>query len=388
MNEPKDRPLVPRYGWGALSDVVPSVLAALGVHGFANPLGLEPLPGVCLLVVDGLGWELIRTHQEAAPFLDAATESGRSLTAGFPATTASSLGSLGTGLPSGQHGLVGYTFALPGYDRPLNALQWEFYGIGPAIQPGEDVLPERVQPEPTLIERAAAAGMEMTLVGPAAHARSGLTRAILRGGRYVGADTLEDLVLVVATALMEGRTSVYAYYPYLDTYGHLRGVGSEEWLGHLEKVDQAVRAVADRLPSGFSLVVTADHGMVNVAADDRVDVADVPALMQGVRLLAGEARARHVYAVPGAEDDVLAAWRESLGDRMWTLARDEAIEAGWFGPEVAPRVRSRIGDVVAAAAAPMGVFQREVDPLQAGLIGHHGSLTAVEQLVPLLSIQP
>jgi predicted AlkP superfamily pyrophosphatase or phosphodiesterase len=380
--------VVPRYGSGALCDLVPSALSALGVAGFENTLGIESMPGVCILVIDGLGWELLSAHRDTAPFLSEAADHARPLTAGFPATTSASLASLGTGLPSGRHGMVGYTFALPGYDHALNSLQWELYGIGaPAGSMVEELVPEQVQPEPTVVERAAAAGLEITLVGPAAHANSGLTRAILRGGRYQGADTLQELVLSARAAMAEGRTSVYAYHPFLDTYGHLTGAGSDEWLGHLSAVDQAAEAIADGLPAGFSLVVTADHGMVNVTGDGRIDVADEPALLTGVRLLAGEGRARHVYTDAGADGDVAAAWRETLGDRMLVVLRDEAIEAGWFGPVVTDRVRPRIGDVVAVARAEVAVFQREVDPLQAGLVGHHGSLTETEQLVPLIQIR-
>jgi hypothetical protein len=381
-------PLVPRYGEVSLSDLVPSVLAALGLPGFANRLGIEPLPGVCVLVVDGLGWELLRDYRDTGPFLATASDRGRPITAGFPSTTSASLASLGTGLPPGQHGLVGYTFAVPGLDRPINSLHWVPYGFGPTEDLRDRLVPEQLQPEPTVLERAAAAGTEITLVGPAAHAGSGLTRAILRGGRYAPADSLDELVQAVAAAFAEGRTSVYAYHPFLDTYGHVRGVGSEEWLGHLQQVDDAVSALADRLPPGFALVVTADHGMLNIPEGGKLDVADAPALLEGVRMLGGEARARHVYAWPGAEVDVLAAWRETVGDRMWVCTGDEAIAAGWFGPKVLDRVRPRIGDVVAAAHEPIGVFQREVDPLQASLIGHHGSLTQVEQLVPFLLIRP
>ena len=67
---------------------------------------------------------------------------------------------------------------------------------------------------------------------------------------------------------------------------------------------------------------------------------------------------------------------------MWVLSKDEAIDTGWFGPTVVDRARRRIGDVVAAARSPVGVFQRAVDPLQAMLVGHHGSLTDAERLVP------
>ncbi len=49
-------------------------------------------------------------------------------------------------------------------------------------------------------------------------------------------------------------------------------------------------------------------------------------------MLAGEPRARYVHAAPGAAADVLATWRETLGDRAWVVGRDEAVAAGVFGP--------------------------------------------------------
>src|SRR3989454_9618480 len=123
-------PPVPRYGTRSLAELVPSLLGLLGVAGLANPLALEPAARVALLLWDGLGWELLRATGPAAPFLNAMA--GEPLTAGFPATTAASLSSLTTGLPPGEHGLVGYTMALPGYDRAFNALTWSLYGVGPA----------------------------------------------------------------------------------------------------------------------------------------------------------------------------------------------------------------------------------------------------------------
>jgi hypothetical protein len=127
--------------------------------------------------------------------------------------------------------------------------------------------------------------------------------------------------------------------------------------------------------------------MVDLRPDQRVDLADRPELADGVRLLAGEARARHVHTQRGAADDVLATWRGLLGHAMWVVPGEEAIAAGWFGPQVPDEVRPRVGDVVAAAAGPVGVVQREVDPTQALLTGHHGSMTAAEQLVPFLELR-
>ncbi len=113
----------------------------------------------------------------------------------------------------------------------------------------------------------------------------------------------------------------------------------------------------------------------------------MPGLRDGVRMVGGEGRARYVYARDGAGGDVLSAWREALGDRMWVVSRDEAIASGWFGPSVREDVRERIGDVIAAAHAPIGVFDRSVDSVQASLAAHHGSMTSAEQLVPLLQFR-
>jgi hypothetical protein len=102
-----------------------------------------------------------------------------------------------------------------------------------------------------------------------------------------------------------------------------------------------------------------------------------------VALLGGEPRARHVYTEPGAADDVLAAWRDVLGEHAWVVSRDEAIGEGWFGP-VEPAMAARIGDVVAAAAGGTAIVAMQAEPRESVLAGMHGSLTTAEQLVPLL----
>src|SRR5207247_2398618 len=86
---------------------------------------------------------------------------------------------------------------------------------------------------------------------------------------------------------------------------------------------------------------------------DKFDVDEHPDLRSGLALLGGEPRARHLYARRGAAADLLAAWREALGDRAWVMSRDEAIKEGWFG-SVDEAMASRIGDVVAAPPGPAG----------------------------------
>jgi type I phosphodiesterase/nucleotide pyrophosphatase len=381
----KGRALLPRYGEASLADVVPSLLSALDVPGFANPLGIEPTRRVCLLLIDGLGFEELEANREQALFLTTVATTVWPITTCFPATTVASLGSLGTGRPPGEHGLVGMTMVVPGQQRAMNLLRWAAYGPGPATDLRDRVAPERFQPEPTTFERAAADRISVHLVGPREHAKSGLTRAVLRGGRYESVHSLGELAGMALRHLAGApRTLVYAYHRDLDLTGHLRGVGSDNWRLHLGFVDRLAEQIAERLPGDALLVVVGDHGMVDLHPEQKLDLADHPELTAGLRLLAGEARARHVHAEDGAAADVLQTWRAVLGEQMWIVSREEAIDQGWFGPRVLDHVRPRIGDVVAAAHEPIGVFQRDVDPGQARLVGHHGSLTSAEQLVPLI----
>jgi Type I phosphodiesterase / nucleotide pyrophosphatase len=374
---PASLPALPGYGENSLADLGASLLAALGLAREANPLRLRPADRVCVLVVDGLGWELLRGHQAAAPFLSELAVSGWPLTAGFPAMTATSLTSLGTGTPPGQHGVLGYQVAVPGEGRLLNTLRWD-----------SRVDPVSWQPGPTIFERAAAAGIAGFHVAHPAVLRTGLSAAALRGAEGVAAGTLGALAAQAAAALRRSdRALAFVYHGQLDSTGHVFGCSSDAWRYHLGQVDRLAEQLAGALPPGTALYVTADHGMVDVPPQDRTDADAVPGLLDGVALLGGDARSRHVYAEPGAAADVLAAWREVLGHRAWVVSRDEAIAEGWFGP-VDPRVVPRIGDVVAASTGTSAIVATQAEPLESALIGMHGSLTLAEQAVPLLTLLP
>jgi hypothetical protein len=366
-------PLIPEYGRSTLADLSTSLLAALGVPGERNPLGLAATDRACLLVIDGMGWELLREHPAAAPFLAELARSGRPLTAGFPATTVTSLSSLGTGRPPGQHGMLGYQVAVPGTGRLLNGLRWD-----------DRVDPLAWQPETTIFERAAAAGVAPFRIAQGSYRESGFSTAAMRGARYRPADTLGALASQAAAALREERRALaMVYHAGLDATGHTWGCTSEAWRFQLGHVDRLAEQLAGALPPGTALYITADHGMVDVGPAQRVDADARPELRDGVALLGGDARARHVYAAPGAAASVLAAWRETLGARAWVVSRDEAVDQGWFGP-VGPGRADRIGDVVAACTGAWAVVASRAEPGEAALIGMHGSLTAADQLVPLL----
>lgn len=382
--------LIPRYGERSLAEVMPAVLAALGapLRSAAllgpNRLVVPQSRAVAVLLVDGLGAQLLRDFAADAPFLSSLSDLGP-LTVGFPSSTSISLATLGTGVPSGTHGIVGISMRTDD-GTMLDTLQWTQHGVGHHVDLRDAQVPEVVQSAPTVWEYAATQGIETFIVGPRAFKRSGLSRVALRGGTYLGTFAMGDVVAEVTSALTgPGRRLCYAYHADLDMLGHAYAPGSAQWRMQLRLIDQLATMIVESLPAGGQLLVTGDHGMVTV--DDRIDADTDERLLAGVTELGGDPRSRHVYVRPGAVGDVLATWREVLGERAWVLTGEEAIAAGWFGT-VAAGVRPRIGDVVAALSGTAAVIRSHAEPLLSRLVGQHGSLTAAEQLVPLLQAGP
>jgi hypothetical protein len=364
--------VAPAYGDRSLADVLPAVGRALGVDAGLPESSLE-LPGAgsyVVFLVDGLGYELLRDHPDDAPFLHA--HLGAPATVGVPSTTATSLTSFGTGLVPGSHGVVGFTSRIPGTEDLLNALFWS-----------SKVDAREWQPHRTAFDRLSAAGVHTTVVNKRDFEGSGLTVAGFRGADFVGADRVGERLAAVQAAADRKPALTYLYDGDLDWTGHRYGVASPQWQQQLSMIDAAAEHLRESLPDATRIVVVADHGMVDSPTTSRLDVAEHPELEAGVFLLGGEARFRHLYCRSGAGDDVLAAWRGVLGDRAEVLARDEAIERGWFGP-VEAAVRPRLGDVVVASRGDFSVMSSTAFAYETTLVGLHGSLTPAEMLIPVI----
>jgi Type I phosphodiesterase / nucleotide pyrophosphatase len=373
---------VPGYGYRNLADVLPGAATALGVAVQRDdlppdPLGLSTaLQGarrVAVLLVDGLGADLLRAHADLAPVLSSLPGPVGDLSAPCPSTTPVSLTTLGTGLPPGSHGVLGFVTAVPGEDRTLNHTHWD-----------DDPDPARWQARRTVFEQAAADGLAVTAVGPWAFARSGLTGAAYRGARYDGTVSPGDLAAQICRALAAApRSLVYGYTAELDLTGHVRGVDSASWRSQLAVVDRVVEQVVAGLPDDAALLVTADHGMLDVPATTRIDLDEEPELAEDVLVLAGEPRARYLHVESGAAADVRDRWRGLLGDRVWVATREEAVATGVFGP-VEDALAARIGDVVALARGTWALTATRHEPGPSRLAAYHGSLTATELAIPLL----
>jgi hypothetical protein len=376
----------PDYGGANLTGVLPGVLAALAVPGAVDPMGLAgQLTGVRrvgVLLVDGLGHQQLETAAPVAPVLGDAVAGRlgelRAITAAFPSTTPVGLATLGTGAPPGAHGLLGFTVNVPGTRRVLTHIAW-----------WDDPDPRRWQPVATQFMHAAAAGVAVSVASRSEFAGSGLTDAAYRGASYLPADTPEALAARMRAALVDadGPTLVYGYHPDLDKAGHMYGVDSARWRAEATVVDRLLAELVDGLPADAALVVTADHGQVDVPDSHRWDLDTDPRLAAGLDVVAGEPRVRYLHTRPGAAGDVIATWREVLGEAAWVATRQEAVAAGWFGP-VPEEHLSRVGDVVVVCRDRYAVLASGHETAHVSrLVAFHGSWTAAEMLVPLLVIR-
>lgn len=382
-SSPSGEPLPPAPGYGrsSVADVLTSSAAVLGVPGFENTLNLPAAKRVCVVMVDGLGWSLLKQRGGHAPFLRGFLPTARVLTAAFPTTTAASLASLGTGRPPGEHGMVGYDVLDPEQDKVVNMLgNWDA-GVDPA----------HWQPCPTVLERAAE-HIPVASVSLPRFEDSAMTRAALRGGEFIGATGVHARVAAAVQALAGSpKMLMYLYWNELDKAGHKHGAQSQQWGFQLEELDSALKLLAARLPADTLLLLTADHGMVDVAPEHRYDFSEDPALIAGVRHTAGEPRMVHLYLEPGTDeqdrDKLMAAWRSAYGNKIWIATRQEAIAAGYFGAVVTEAVLPRIGDVLVLAREPIALYDlRRMRPASLEVVGQHGSLTRAEREVPLLQL--
>ncbi|MCU1516095.1 MAG: phosphodiesterase [Pseudarthrobacter sp.] len=376
-------PPAPAFGQRSVADVLTSAAASLGVAGFTNTLDLPPSSRVCVVLADGLGRNLLKQKSAHAPFLRSVMNNGQGpvpvwLDSTFPSTTAAALASFGTGLAPGQHGMVGYDVLDPDQDKVVNMLgNWDA-GVDPLSW----------QPFPTVFERAAGT-VDVTTVSLPQFGNSPMTRAALRGGRFVSATTSHARTAAAAEAMAAaGGSLMYFYVNELDKAGHKHGCQSEQWEHQLEELDATIKRLNASLPAGTTVLLTADHGMLDVPVQQRIDYSDDPALIAGVRHTAGEPRMVHLYledAVDsGATERLLDAWRTRFGDRIWAFTREDAVAAGLFGP-LRPAVSPRIGDVMIAARDALALYdKRRVRPAAMDVVGQHGSLTKAEREVPLL----
>jgi predicted AlkP superfamily pyrophosphatase or phosphodiesterase len=350
-----------------LAEVLPAIATNFGMESKVA-WNRSVAERVIVILIDGMGLENL--EEDFAP-ADFGVSSFGEIACTFPSTTPVSLTTFGLGMTPAEHGMVGATFWLPEFQQLLRPLHWE-----------ETPNPIAVQPEATWFETINTR-VPVVRIGPEKYANSGLSVAALRGGTHIGADSLADIQIALRNWWSSNSVGLaYAYYPDLDKIGHVHGTKSAEWKTELEKVRENLVAIASELPGNTHMLVTADHGMLNV--ESRFWIESAPILQSGVRMITGEPRFRHIYAQSGKANAVYKNW-QSISDIAEILTRAEAFEAGIFGA-VDDYYADRVGDVIAIAKAGNILGAESIDRKVSNLLGLHGGTSSVESRIPLIEM--
>jgi hypothetical protein len=351
-----------------LADVSQSIFASLGLGECQNKLQIAPSMGSeVLFLVDGLGAFIFEEFAHLIPAM-ANAEVSAPIKSHFPSTTVTNLSSLATGLYPGEHGMVGYTmripFATPDTPQLLNGLKWD-----------HRIDPKTWQRSDTLFERGARSSIAVSHIAARRYQGSGFTEAALRGARYLGAQGDEEILSALKESVKSDPSFTYLYLNDVDEAGHSDGVGSEKWINALKRVDQLFLAITRQLRRGVRLWLLADHGMIN--AGEKVVIGEGNHLLDGVALLGGEPRARHLYLERREDqlplDQVRDRWIDFFGDRVEILTP----ELG-YGSDLRPEIRDRIGDLIMVPRDKTVLIEAERKATQSLMVGHHGGISAAE----------
>lgn len=380
----------PDYQGGSIVNLMASIAEAFGARPWPYPT-LRDLPpqlltgsrNVLLLVLDGLGDHLLKTAGAGQWFRS--RRRGR-MTSVFPATTATAIPVFHTGLPPQQHGLTGWYMYFRELGSVTAVLPLKPRCSGQPLGPGIDLSPLfPAQPLFGLLDA------ESWVVTHDSIIDSDFNRLHSTGAQRRPYHTLRQLLHRLEEAVKSGpgRKFIYGYYPELDAQAHVHGSASGEVELLLQRLDDEVAALADALAgTDTTLLVTADHGFIDVDPADEVLVSDHPVLEQCLLLpLCGERRVAYCYVEPGRQGEFERYVRDALADRVELVESARLLDEGWFGLGTPhPRLAERIGHYVFVMKGRSTIKDWILGERHHRHLGVHGGVSEEEMYVPLIMV--
>jgi len=364
-------PSVPKSS-GRLSEAYLSAFLALS--GSKNPLNLISRSSYLFILVDGLGTANIKGAGAHAGFLNQKLSGAKSLFAGFPTTTASSLASVATGKQNGEHGFIGYRVFDRSKNRAINLLN----------DLGQELDPRKYQNLETISELAKKQGLHPVSIGPAEYKQSGFTRATMPDAVYIPAESIEERFSRAIAELRTPGALVYLYIPELDQAAHRFGTTSNQWLTKVEELDSVLSKFVPLLPKQSGAILTADHGVIDVPKSDHIYLEDISAL-DDLLLIGGDPRVGYLYFPEGSDIEVKKeSLTASLAGLVDVVGVADLVKAGWLAlfSEVATSLEP---DLVLLPRANRVIYHRKFAKAKSmEMIGQHGGMSKSEWEVPLI----
>ena len=369
-----------------ISSILPALSDAIGapvctkIH--KNPsvlresLGIPKSRAAIVVLVDGLGYWNILMRKGHAPYLRSLLNeplNQRPILTCVPSTTVAAMATFGTGTCPGLTCMTGYTQKNPKTGK-----------LSQLIQFNDAPDPQELQQQPTIFESLVSKGVRSDSVSLPKFEHSPLTKAAFRGANYITGGTPRARIMKAAeTTKTPGLT--YLYLRDTDKVGHNYGWNSEQWVAAFEQVDAQLRLLQRNCAPGTVIVITADHGMIEVDPNLTVDIAKNENLMRSVSLVGGEPRSVMLYADSEANtEDIISRWKEVLGNNALIRSKKQAIQDGVFG-EVNANAEAVIGDVLVQACNSCTIVDSRIQSEKAmSLPSVHGSITHMEMDIPCL----
>ncbi|HID90080.1 MAG TPA: hypothetical protein EYP52_10310 [Anaerolineae bacterium] len=410
---PAGKFIYPYYEGYSIANLPATIAAILGVEleGAAPPIPSHlwsdlatGVRRVVLVLLDAVGYGTLRRLGEADPTLRRLLRAGRffPLTSVFPSTTVVALTTIWTGRAPLGHGFLGTRLLLPEQGVVADML-----ALAPVAhkQDRESLLewgwePERFVTVPGLGKRLSDQGIQTIVLTFYPYVNNGLSRIFHRdAGKRRGYVGLSDLWINLREAVARSqaeRLFVNAYWGEVDALSHVYGPDTEHSRSALRYVMRGLEEdFLAPLPAsareGTLLLLAADHGQIPTPAERVVYLSDHPVLQETLLLPpTGEPRASFLYVQPGQVERLRSYIAEHFAGRFVLLETDRALAAGLFGPErPTPALRPRLGDflLLAQDGSQLLLTKKWGAGKPPVLLGHHGSLTPAEMLVPLLMVR-
>lgn len=300
--------------------------------------------GVVLL--DAFGWAFVQRHADH-PFLRRLQiEPMRSQ---FPSTTTAHLTTLYSGLPVTEHGLYEWRCYEPQAGEVIRPLRFAYADRDEPLA----IAPRELFPWPS---RCAGA----TVLQPAPIAHTPYGSAAFAGATVLGFEGIEQGV----ERLRATPGLSYLYWDEIDATGHREGPSSRAF------VDASLRALDALAAVDTPLLVTADHGQLDVDVTDHLDLFWPELTRHLTRPPAGSARDLFLHV----DDPELVV--EELQRRL--EHRAEVRLAHELFDRIGPRLSERLADVCVLPAPGRMVGLTSAPSPERRFKGHHGGLTPEE----------
>lgn len=390
MNSSKDKMIAPDFKGGSIVNLMSSILKGHGAHSDYAPLSLlNPAEASCfknviLLVLDGLGYNYVMANGQGTLFKK---HLRGSMTSVFPSTTATAITSFLTGDAPGEHGVTAWyvylkelgmvTRILPFTSR-FGHLDLRSSGVDPKMIFSAEPVFKKIRIKSFALNHLDLAKSEYNLANN-------------EGARVRGYKTLKDLfeeIIKIAKGSKEKRY-ISAYWGKFDESCHKTGVKSRETKKHFKELGRELDNLAKALAGTDSLViVTADHGLINVKKSERIYLEDHPRWAETLTLpLCGEPRVAYCYVRPGKTKQFEEYVKDRLGKYCALYKSEDLVKSGWFGMgEKHSRLNERIGDYTLIMKDNYVILDRVLGGKEVTHIGFHGGTSAEEMLVPLVVI--